>query len=80
MKEYNYQFYAYLGAVFTLALVLVFGVFAALQPERMFESAKHLEAEAIERPHIRVDTSKDLEPALQEVLRRLGSGSERLAR
>ena len=38
------------------------------------------EAEPIERPHIRVDTSKDLEPALQEVLRRLGSVSERLAR
>jgi DegV family protein with EDD domain len=31
------------------------------------------EAEPIERPHIRVDTSKELEPALQEVLRRLES-------
>ncbi len=38
------------------------------------------EAEPIERPHVRVDTSKELEPALQEVLRRLESMSERLAR
>ncbi len=38
------------------------------------------EAEPIERPHIRVDTSKDLEPALQEVLRSLESVSERLAK
>lgn len=38
------------------------------------------EAEPIERPHIRVDTSKELEPALLEVLRRLGWVSERLAR
>ncbi len=38
------------------------------------------EAEPIERPHIRVDTSKELEPALQEVLRRLESMSERPAR
>jgi DegV family protein with EDD domain len=38
------------------------------------------EAEPIERPHIRVDMSKDLKPALQEVLRRLSSVSNRLAR
>ncbi len=38
------------------------------------------EAEPIDRPHIRVDTSKDLEPALQKVLRRLESVSERPAR
>jgi len=38
------------------------------------------EAEPIARPHIRVDTSKDLEPALQEVLCRLESVSERPAK
>jgi DegV family protein with EDD domain len=38
------------------------------------------EAEPIERPHIRVDTSQDLEPALQEVLRRLESVRGRPAR
>jgi DegV family protein with EDD domain len=38
------------------------------------------EAEPIERPHIPVDTSKDLEPALQEVLRMLETVSKRLAR
>ena len=37
------------------------------------------EVEPIERPHIRVDTSGELEAALQEVLRRLENVSERLA-
>lgn len=38
------------------------------------------EAEPIERPHMRVDTSEDLEPALEEVVRRLERVSQRLAR
>jgi DegV family protein with EDD domain len=38
------------------------------------------EAEPIERQHIRVDTSQQLEPALQEIVRRLKSMSERLVR
>jgi hypothetical protein len=38
------------------------------------------EAEPIERPHVRVDTSNDLEPALREVIGRLESVRERLAR
>lgn len=38
------------------------------------------EAEPIERPHVRVDTSKDISPALQEVVRTLGGVSERPAR
>jgi cytochrome c oxidase cbb3-type subunit 3 len=49
MKEHNYQFYAYLGAALTLAVILVFGVFAALQPVHMHESATELRAEAIGR-------------------------------
>ncbi|RME75615.1 MAG: hypothetical protein D6784_07620 [Chloroflexi bacterium] len=49
MKEYNYNFYAYLGAVLTLATVLVFGLFSALQPGKMVATAKALEAEAIKR-------------------------------
>lgn len=49
MKEYNYNFYAYLGTVIVLALILVFGLFAAFQPAQMMATAQHLEAEAIER-------------------------------
>lgn len=35
--------------------------------------------EPIERPHVRVDTSKDLEPAIEEVLRRLENVGESVA-
>ena len=49
MKEYNHSFYAYLGAVFSIAIILVFGLFSAFQPGRMVASAKALEAEAVER-------------------------------
>jgi cytochrome c oxidase cbb3-type subunit 3 len=49
MKEYNYHFYAFLGAVLTLALILVVGLFSAFQPMRMFQSAKAMQAEAIHR-------------------------------
>jgi mono/diheme cytochrome c family protein len=49
MKEHNYSFYAYLGAVFTLAIILVFGLFSAFQPGRMFASARAIEVEAVSR-------------------------------
>lgn len=49
MKEHNYNFYAYLGAVFTLAIILVFGLISAFQPGRMFASARAIEAEAVSR-------------------------------
>ncbi len=49
MKEYNYHFYAYLGAVLTLAIILVVGLFSAFQPVRMFQSAKAMQAETIHR-------------------------------
>jgi mono/diheme cytochrome c family protein len=49
MKEYNYHFYAYVGAVLTLAIILVVGLFSVLQPMRMFRSAKEMEVEAIHR-------------------------------
>ena len=39
-----------------------------------------VEMEPIERPHLVVDTSKEIEPALQEVLRKLESASESLSR
>jgi DegV family protein with EDD domain len=38
------------------------------------------ETEPIDRPHIVVDTSKEIEPALEEVLRQLESASESLSR
>ncbi len=47
-KEYNYQFYTYLGIVFSLAIILVFGIFAVLQPTRMSTSARAMEVEEIE--------------------------------
>lgn len=49
MKEPNYHFYAYLGAVLTLATILVLGLFSVQQPVRMMAKARALEAEAIER-------------------------------
>ena len=49
MKEHNYNFYAYLGAVLTLATALVFGLFSALQPGRMVATAQALQAEAVAR-------------------------------
>ncbi len=49
MKEYNYHFYAYLGTVFVLAIILVFGLISALQPAQMLSTAYALEAEAVER-------------------------------
>ena len=49
MKEHNYSFYTYLGAVFVLAIILVFGLFSAYQPSRMFATAKAFETEAVER-------------------------------
>ncbi|MEZ4862508.1 MAG: c-type cytochrome [Caldilineaceae bacterium] len=49
MKEPNYHFYAYLGAVLTLATILVLGMFSAQQPARMAAKARSLEVEAIAR-------------------------------
>ena len=49
MKEPNYHFYAYLGAVLTLATILILGLFSVQQPMRMAAKACALEAEAIER-------------------------------
>ncbi len=48
-KEYNYHFYAYLGAALSLAVILVFGIFSALQPTRMATSAMEVKNEAITR-------------------------------
>jgi len=48
-NEHNYQFYAYLGAVFTIGLILVFGLISAFQPGQMWASARAYEHEAIER-------------------------------
>jgi mono/diheme cytochrome c family protein len=49
MKEANYSFYAYLGAVLVLAIILLFGLFSAYQPSRMFATAMAYELEAVER-------------------------------
>ena len=49
MKEFNYRFFAYLGIALTLGIILVFGLFAALQPMRMHTAAREIEAEAMER-------------------------------
>ncbi len=49
MKEYNYHFYAYLGTALVLAIILVLGLFSALQPAQMLSTAYALEAEAVER-------------------------------
>lgn len=49
MKEPNYHFYAYLGAVLTLATILVLGLFSTQQPLRMAAKVRALEAEAVNR-------------------------------
>ncbi len=48
-NEPNYQFYAYIGAVLTLASILVFGLFSVQQPARMHAKAMALKVEAVER-------------------------------
>ncbi|MCE7984135.1 MAG: hypothetical protein DYG89_23420 [Caldilinea sp. CFX5] len=49
MQEPNYHFYAYLGAVLTLATILVLGLFSTQQPLRMAAKVQALADEAIER-------------------------------
>ncbi len=49
MKKLNYPFYTYLGVVLALAVILVFGVYSAQQPGRMFARSKALATEEKER-------------------------------
>ncbi len=49
MKEYNYNFYAYIGTAIVLAIILVFGLIAVFQPAQMLASAQAHHAEAVER-------------------------------
>lgn len=49
MQDYNHNFLAYLGLVFTLALILLLGLVATYQPTWMATTALALERESIAR-------------------------------